>query len=353
MNTGKKVYDKLTKFIKLSAIWVIKILFGPCHFKNVSIFKRIYYAINGGFMPDQIVLYNLNKKNKKNYLSEFDWYKSRYINESYNFILNNKLVCSDLLKQYISVPETLCIKKCGVIYSSNNKINDYHDIIEMLKDKKDLYIKPINIGKGIGVYRLGYDDNRLLIDYNETTENEFLSFLKNRDNYFISTCIRQSNMLDKIYNKTTNTIRLITVRNPETNKCEVLYAVQRIGTKETIPVDNGSRGGLVALIDIETGILSSAKSIQRICNYEKHPDSNNQIKGIKIEKWNEIKKEFVNLMEKFPYLYFVAWDILLTDDGPYVIEANTSSGVNIIQLWGGQRNEKLGNFYKAHNIIKK
>ena len=60
MNTGKKVYDKLTKFIKLSAIWVIKILFGPCHFKNVSIFKRIYYAINGGFMPDQIVLYNLN-----------------------------------------------------------------------------------------------------------------------------------------------------------------------------------------------------------------------------------------------------------------------------------------------------
>lgn len=353
MNTGKRIYDRITKFIKLSAIWIIKILFGKCHFKKISIFKRIYYAINGGFMPDQIVLYNLNKKNKKNYISEFDWYKSRYINEPYNFILNNKLVCADLLKQYIDVPETLCIKKRGVIYSSDSKVTDYDGIIKLLKEKKDLYIKPINIGKGIGVYRLGYDNNQLLIDYKETSKENFILFLQNRDNYFISTCIKQSNMLDKIYDKTTNTIRLITVRNPKTNKCEVLYAVQRIGTKETIPVDNGSRGGLVSLIDINTGVLSSAKSIQKICDYEKHPDSNNQIKGIKIDNWSEIKNTFVNLMEKFPYLYFIAWDILLTDKGPYVIEANTSSGVNIIQLWGGQRNDKLGEFYKAHNIIKK
>ena len=57
-------------------------------------------------------------------------------------------------------------------------------------------------------------------------------------------------------------------------------------------------------------------------------------------------------MEKFPYLYFVAWDIVLTDNGPVVIEANTSSGVNIIQVFGGQRNKELGQFYKEHNIIK-
>ena len=80
MHTGKKIYDKITKFIKLSAIWVIKILFAPRHFK-VNIFKSTWYAICGGFMPDQVALYNLNMKNRREYLSEFDWYKSRYIND--------------------------------------------------------------------------------------------------------------------------------------------------------------------------------------------------------------------------------------------------------------------------------
>ena len=108
----KKIYDKLTKCIKLSIIWLVNILFSKSHFK-VSIFKRIYYAIFGGFIADQIVIYNLNKKNKKEYLSEFEWYKSRYINEPYNFVLNNKLVCTDLFKEHLNVPK---------VYSFSSKL---------------------------------------------------------------------------------------------------------------------------------------------------------------------------------------------------------------------------------------
>lgn len=347
MGFGKKIYDKITKFIKLSAIWVIRILFAPSHFK-VPIHKRIYFAVFGGFMPDQVALYNLTRKNKKEYLSEFDWYKSRYINEPYNFILNNKIVCADLLKQYISVPKTLCIKKRNELYGCL----DYESIVELLKKEKKLYIKPINIGKGSGVNRFSYDDEKIYIDFKETSKEDFILFLKRRDNWFISECIEQNSTLNKIYDKTSNTIRLITIRNPKNKKCEVLFAVQRIGTQETIPVDNGSRGGLVANIDINTGILSSAKSIQRNVDFTNHPDSHNPIKGVKIENWEEVKKTFTNLMNKFPYLYFVAWDVLLTENGPVVIEANTSSGVNIIQVWGGQRNKELGEFYKQHKIIK-
>ena len=88
-------------------------------------------------------------------------------------------------------------------------------------------------------------------------------------------------------------------------------------------------------------------------DFDKHPDSNNPIKGVKIPKWDSIKKEMLDLANKFPYLYFVAWDILLTDEGICIIEANTSSGVNILQLWGGERKKGLGNFYRAHKIIKK
>ena len=57
-------------------------------------------------------------------------------------------------------------------------------------------------------------------------------------------------------------------------------------------------------------------------------------------------------MEKLPYINFIAWDVLLTKDGITIIEANSSSGINIVQMWEGQRNKELGNFYRAHKIIE-
>ena len=60
----------------------------------------------------------------------------------------------------------------------------------------------------------------------------------------------------------------------------------------------------------------------------------------------------IELADKLPYMHFIAWDILITEEGHCIIEANTSSGVNIIQLWGGQRNKELGDFYRYHKVIK-
>ena len=347
----KKIYDKLTKCIKLSIIWLVNILFSKSHFK-VSIFKRIYYAIFGGFIADQIVIYNLNKKNKKEYLSEFEWYKSRYINEPYNFVLNNKLVCTDLFKEHLNVPKVYCFKKDKNIFSSEN-INTYEEIIKLLLKKEELIIKPISKGKGTDVYKIESQKGVLKINNKETTEEEIIELLKSKNNWFISEYIKQAEYLNKIFEYSTNTIRLITIRNPKTKKCEVLFAVQRIGNKESIPVDNGSKGGLVAKIDLTTGKLSAAKSIQNTKEYNKHPDSNNPIKGVEIPNWKEIKETYIKTMDNYPYLYFIAWDILVTEKGPVLIEANTSSGVNIIQIWAGQRNRELGQFYKSHKIIKR
>lgn len=352
MSIIKKIYSKITKFVRLSIIWFVKILFGPRHFK-VNIFKSTWYAIIGGFMPDQVVLYNLNMKNRREYLSEFDWYKSRYVNEPYNFILNNKLVCTDILKQYVKVADIFAIKQKGKITSCDNKVKTYEDIICEIKNRKCVFIKPNGMGKGSGVQRFTYEKNKFYIDDVEVNETKLLNLLNKRNDYHICDGIKQSKHLDKLYDKTTNTIRLVTLRNPKTNEFEIYSAVQRIGTKETIPVDNGSRGGLTAKIDIETGVLTSAKCIQRNVDFDVHPDSKSPIKGVKIPNWTNIKKEMLELANKFPYLYFIAWDILLTDDSFYIIEANASSGVNILQLWGGERQKGLGDFYRAHKVIKK
>ena len=132
----------------------------------------------------------------------------------------------------------------------------------------------------------------------------------------------------------------------------MFFAVQRIGTKETIPVDNGSRGGMVANIDLEPRVLSEARCLHNRNVYKVHPDSGAPIEGVQIPGWQQLKKDMIDLANKLPYMHFIAWDILITEEGHCIIEANTSSGVNIIQLWGGQRNKELGDFYRYHKVIK-
>ena len=180
-----------------------------------------------------------------------------------------------------------------------------------------------------------------------------INYLKKHDDWFLSEAMKQHPFLDEIYDKTVNTIRFITLKDPKTHQFKVFFAVQRIGTKETIPVDNGSRGGLVAKIDLETGILSEARCLHNRNVYKVHPDSGAPIEGVQIPNWQEMKADMLELANKLPYMHFIAWDILITEEGHCIIEANTSSGVNIIQLWGGQRYKELGDFYRYHGVIKK
>ena len=345
----KKLIYKIRRFFWLIAVFIIKIVFAKRIIK-APFFKSLYYNFCGGFTSNQIALYNLNRKNRKEYLSEFDWYKSRSINYPNSYMLDNKLVCVELIKDYVNTPKTLIKKENGVITKDNNTINE-EEVLEIIKKEKSVFFKPISVGKGSGVFRIDYKENNFYIDFKEIDTDNILNILKEKDSYFISTCIKQAKYLNEIYSETSNTIRIITGRGKD-DKVKLLCAVQRIGTSETIPVDNGSRGGLVANINIDTGELSEAKSIHNTNTYEKHPDSNNPIKGVIIPNWKKIAKEVIKVSEKLKDLKFIAWDILPTDDGFFVIEANSSSGVNIIQVFGGQRHKALGNFYREQKIIK-
>ena len=342
---------KILKKVKLFVIYFKRIIFVKNHFK-CPFYKKIRANLTRGFLADQWMLYDLDHNDKNEYLSEFDWYRSRYINEPFDFMFNNKIVANEVLKQYIKVPEIYMIKNKGVLSIFNDSEVDYDYALRLLKDHKKLFIKPYGAGKGKDVNILTYDNGHIFVDRNELNEKQFVSFLVKRDNWIIVECISQHEYANKIYDKTVNTIRLITLRDIHTKKIKIFFAVQRIGTKKTIPVDNGSIGGLVSKIDLETGELSEARCLHNLNVYKIHPDSKAPIEGVKIPNWQELKKEILELANKIPYMHFIAWDILLTIEGICIIEANTSSGVNIIQLWGGQRNNELGDFYRYHKVIK-
>jgi hypothetical protein len=342
---------KCLKIGKLFLLYWRRIIFVRNKYK-VSFFTKLRANIFGGYLADQYILYDFKHNDKKQYLSEFDWYRSRYINEPFDFLMNNKIACTEILKQYVNTPKIFALRHKDIVSNMGEGLLSYDDVMSILEKENNLFMKPYGAGKGTGVYRFAYEDNKYYIDEKPVDRESIIKHLKENKKWILCETVNQHDYANRLYDKTFNTIRLITLRDIHTNEFKIFFAVQRIGTKETIPVDNGSRGGLVSKIDLDTGELSEARCLHNLNVFKKHPDSNNPIEGVIIPNWENIKKEMLELTNKLPYMYFIAWDIIITPDGISVIEANTSSGVNIIQLWGGQRYGELGDFYRHHRAIK-
>lgn len=344
---------RLVKRAKLAYLWVVRILLAPNHFR-VPFLTKLRMNIFGGFLADQYVLYDFKRNSPSAYLSEFDWYRSRWVNEPFDMMLNNKVVCTEVLNDHTKVPAVLFIKNRGrcVIPGQKKSVRNAEFAVPLIEDVGSVFVKPIAAGKGNGVFRIDSAPDGFRIDGVPATGPEVAAFLQGQDGWFLSETIEQDAALARIFSKTTNTIRLITLRDPHTGSLKIFFAVLRIGTEKTVPVDNGSRGGLVAKIDLDTGRLSEGRQLWQLGSYATHPDSGAQIEGAIVPAWEAVKAEAIRLAALFPYLQFIAWDFLVSPEGPVVIEANTSSGVNIVQMWGPQRNGELGDFYRAHGVIK-
>ncbi len=333
-------------------LWIVRILFAPNHFK-LPLHTRLYYSVFGGYMVDQAALYDFKHNDRKQYLSEFDWYRSRRINDPYSEMLNNKVVFTQIIERYCRTPEIYCVKKDGRLAGMNgHAIDSYEDLTALLRETGAFVVKPVRAGKGKGVYVVKYNGHGIICNDEPHTEAELIERLRRDRDWLICAYAHQAEYLNKIYANSANTLRMIVLRSAETKEFELCFAVQRIGADWTGSVDNGSRGGLVANVDIETGQMSYARTLHNLTVYRRHPDTNAQIEGAVIPGWEGIKAGVMDISRAFPYLDIIAWDILPTDDGFTVIEANTSSGVNIIQLWGPQRYGRLGDFYRQHGIIK-
>lgn len=349
----RRMLKNLIKKVKLAVLWVRRILFAPDHF-GLPFSVRLRMSVSG-FVPDQYALYGLKDRHRrKDYLSEFDWYRSRWIDEPFDSMLNNKVVCTEILSPYVLVPKVFAVKTRGEIAASENPdvLACLEDVISLIKRNCSVFVKPISAGKGKGVHRIDWTVNGFHVDDAFAEENDVNALLCEEDDWFLCETMRQSRYLDDLYPNSANTVRLITLRDPQTQAFKILFAVQRIGTRDTGPVDNGSRGGLISCIDLETGVLSEARTLHSLDVYKTHPDTGCPIEGFRIPDWESMKSTALRLARMFPYVRFIAWDMLMTDEGVCVVEANASSGVNIIQLWGPQKNGELGDFYRSQGVLR-
>ncbi len=310
-----------------------------------------------GFTGDKYRLYKLDVNDHENYLSDHAAALTRFINYPYGIVLNDKILFEEIVGQYISVPKSYGFIEKGVIHplQPSVDINNINSIIETCKVQGGLVVKPVSGAQGKGVVIIKAKDNKIFANNKRVNRNEIREFLSNLDNCIITEFIKQGEYANSLYQDSTNTMRIVAMMDPKTHKPFIARAAQRIGGKASGGLDNFSIGGYSANINVDTGVLSAAASkagTEKLVWYDRHPDNNAPIKGVQVPRWDEIKSKLLNTMEALPYLKYVGWDVVLTDDDIVVIEGNNHPKPRVLQIHKPLLvDPKIRRFYEHHDVI--
>lgn len=318
---------------------------------SVNFFKKIRLNLSG-FNVHQYYIFNLKSNNKSEYLTKYDREKAKILNGHYNIVLDNKLLFHELFRNYVTLAKNYFWIKNGLIYPLvDNSFRRTLD--EVIKEERSLIFKPVGGGSGKGIYLIEHIDNRIYLNKKLISTDAFKELLESSDDFIVCEQLKQHKYSDTIFSKTINTIRIVSLKYPNNRDAEIAIAVHRFGVTESVPVDNARSGGVVSLIELDSGILSAAKSYYSDEIFTHHPESNEPIENVVIPNWDIIKKEIIRIATLFPYLKLMAWDIVVTTNGFAVIEINKSTDFDLLQLWGGLRESALGKFLKFNKIINK
>ena len=86
--------------------------------------------------------------------------------------------------------------------------------------------------------------------------------------------------------------------------------------------------------------------------FEKHPVTSAMIFNQEIPNWQDVKRRIIEMARRMPYLKYVGWDFVLSNDDLYVLEGNVSPGLGLVQMYGPLRvNEQAWNFFKFHGYV--
>lgn len=191
------------------------------------------------------------------------------------------------------------------------------DFEQFIKNKVEIIAKPINGTCGHGIEKITVANHPYL--YEELIAKHLL---------LVEEVIKQSLVMRQMYDQAVNTIRFVSIY--QAGKTHLICAYLRIGNGDV--VDNFNHGGMVAPIDIKTGVITHPAADKIGGIYQIHPDTKTRIKGFQLPDWDQVIQLVKEVAPKVPKVGLVGWDIALTPTGPVIVEGNDFPGHDIYQL---------------------
>jgi hypothetical protein len=315
--------------------------------------------IRGGFLSESYVIYQLDKNDRSQYLSDFQrWVRTPDVNGQYHLLLRDKLLFALVMKSFPlhDVDSFGVIRNGRVFYAGCSKIGAADYLLQLLQIHPRLVLKPIDAGGGANVRFLFRRDEGLLLNGTPLCESRLRTLVSSMRNDIISCFVEQSREVAALNPRTTNTLRVLTMWDLDIGEPFVVAAVLRIGRESSYPVDNWSKGGLSAEVDLESGRLGKGVGHPgrdlTLTWHSQHPESGAPIEGFAVPQWQDIKARLLGICRSVPFLQYVGWDLILTDSGFKILEGNHYADVNLLQVHRPLlADARVVRFYKAHGVI--
>lgn len=314
-----------------------------------------------GFLAHSHVLYRFDCNDPNDYLTDVQRFVgSRTINGPYAVLLDDKLVFDRLLADFADLKPRLF----GVLEGPN--VVPAHGprpacpaiaLRDLVRDQGKVAVKPILGGGGRGFAAVGCDaDGGFRINGKAATPAAVDELGVPHGTKMVTEFIETHPCLAAPYRPAANTLRLLTVQD-EQDRPFVARAVARFGCSSSGTTDNWSSGGLCAAIDMDTGLLSRAARFPAeqdcVTWHDRHPETGVPIAGLEVPHWHAIRRQIAGLAASFPYLPYVGWDLIVTQDGFRVLEGNAYSGVNMFQIHEPLLTDpRLLAFYRRKGVIR-
>ena len=267
--------------------------------------------------------------------------KGRKAEHSPTAILRDKLLFGMFTEYFgINSPKNIAISgKNGLLDLETKNIISFNDFLQKYKNG-DFFAKPIDGECGNGIFHLQMKNGNIIIN-NQSSNAEELEKRLSEWRYLIQSTVQQHPLMSSLHPQSTNTIRLVTVRNKCLNNTPVVFpSILRIGTGDSI-VDNTSQGGLAVGIDLTSGNLKEYGFYKPEygTKVKVHPDSSILFSSFSIPFFKECCQQACLLHSFLSDINSIGWDVAIGLDGPIFIEGNDNWEINGPQICnGGLRN---------------
>lgn len=227
-----------------------------------------------------------------------------------------------------------------------NRNVTYEEFLKLFQGCKSIIYKPLRGHRGDDIKAFEVNDENIrdvyhrLLDLPEGVIEEY---------------VVQHHILSQLCESSLNTLRVVTITSksvpvtPDGAFTDIAYMVLRIGGGTTI-VDNLHAGGMLALVDLQSGITVTNGGDAEGNIYEIHPVSGATIKGVKLPFFEEAKKMVYEMCSMELVEGYLGWDIGITENGPVFIEVNATPGIDALSTAGAT--EKKGMKYVMEKYIQ-
>jgi len=313
-----------------------------------------------GFRSSAYELYNFAENNPDDYLPDAVFQEATDINGPFcQSILNDKLLFWTVFKDRFKMPAVLALLERGQLHPLQPELplRSVGALLEFCRAGPGVVIKPADGWQGKGVVSVRTEGGRLFVNAQPATEEAVGALLGKLDNCIVTERIVQDGYAFEIFPGSANSIRVMTMQDPDDDHRPFIpMAMHRFGSLNTIPTDNVSRGGLMAGIDLSTGVMGLAIKFPHEtggklfwCSH--HPDTAAPIKGVCVPGWRELMARTLETVRELPLLRYVGWDFVIAQGEVWLVEANHNSSPAVQIFHPYLKDPKVRRFFEYYGVV--